>query len=315
MIQASPTFIISLALTAHRQAERFRQHHGQAHKAKQVYLNTLAVYAVKEYLDYMGIETDLEASSSWSPIQQALMDTATLQVVGCGSLECRPILPNTTHLEWPPETSNESFGIVAVQLDPSLRSATLLGFARPSPTNIPLDNLQSLEELVQILCSISLAPAIPTHLSQWWNAFTNDVWTTVDNALELLITSPQYAFDYRTTRSDSPIQLSELPIVSRMKQYQLYEEPQSQAIQLLIGLQAISDQEMNIYAQVKAAEPQEHLPSDLSMAILDDDGNQIMQAQSLGTEALQMNFSSSVGEQFQLQLTLKETCIIEKFVT
>jgi hypothetical protein len=51
-------FTVPLALEAHSRAEEFRRYQSNPGKAKQVYLNTLAVYAVHVYLQCRGFETD-----------------------------------------------------------------------------------------------------------------------------------------------------------------------------------------------------------------------------------------------------------------
>ena len=75
------TFTVPLALSAHARAEQFQRYQSKPDKAKQVYLNTLAVYAVNVYLECRGFETDLEQSASSDPVMQMLMDVADLVVV------------------------------------------------------------------------------------------------------------------------------------------------------------------------------------------------------------------------------------------
>lgn len=60
-------------------------------KALQVYLNTLAVCAVNNYLRIMDVPTDLTASDSWNPVLRLAADVADLWVIGLGRLECRPV--------------------------------------------------------------------------------------------------------------------------------------------------------------------------------------------------------------------------------
>ena len=121
-------FTVPLALEAHSRAEQFRRYQSNPDKAKQVYLNTLAVYAVNMYLQCRGFETDLETSDSWNPAMQMLLDTADLVVKNRGRLECRPVLPNAEVVCTPAEVWSERIGYVAVRLSESLREATLLGF-------------------------------------------------------------------------------------------------------------------------------------------------------------------------------------------
>ncbi len=149
------TFTTPLGLTAHTKAEEFRQHHFPPAKATQVYLNTLAVYAVAVYLKYRDFETDWEHSDSYDPIMQGLMNVADLVVLDYGNLECRPVLPTASVMEIPEEVWTERIGYVAVELNESLREAKLLGFVETATQKeLPLCQLRSLAEL-------------PAHISQF----------------------------------------------------------------------------------------------------------------------------------------------------
>lgn len=53
-IDESLTFTVNLALEAHAKAKQFRSHASNPQKAKQIYLNTLAVYAVNFLLTVSG---------------------------------------------------------------------------------------------------------------------------------------------------------------------------------------------------------------------------------------------------------------------
>ena len=115
-----------MSVEYHRLAQQFCRQQSDRTKAKQIYLNTLAVSAVKFYLRCMEIETNWEASLSYSPVFQSLMDVADLEIPFKGKLECRPILPQTNLLYIPPEVRCDAeggslcdhrIGYVAVQLD------------------------------------------------------------------------------------------------------------------------------------------------------------------------------------------------------
>ncbi|WP_299402936.1 DUF1822 family protein [Acaryochloris sp. IP29b_bin.148] len=324
MTQASSlTFTVALALTAHQYAETFRKLQANPAKAKQVYLNTLAVYAVREYLDYIEVDTNLEASQGWDPVQQTLVNTAALQITDYGALECRPILPEAIHLQCPAETPQDSIGAIAVQLDESLRSATLLGFVAPIPNQaVPLNQLQDLEQLGTYLKSLSVTPTLPayetvvTQLQTWWDADTDSgPWKVLSDLMKPFTPRPNYAFDFRESAHPLPDEITDSPVVNRIKQCCLGPAPHTQIFQLQMGIQQVSEEIYNIFAQVTAAEPHRHLPDHLHISVLDQSGTEIMHARSLGTEALQIRFSSVKDERFQLQLTLDNTTITETFIT
>lgn len=140
-------FTVPLGVEAHLLAERFRRHQSNPQKGKQVYVNTLAVYAVNFYLRCMGIETNWEASDSYDPMMQSFMDVADLEVPHLGRLECRPVLPGTQVIEIPPEVCCDRIAYVVVQMTESLKEATLLGFTETAATEtLGLEQLRSLAE-------------------------------------------------------------------------------------------------------------------------------------------------------------------------
>ena len=66
-------------------AREFCQQQKDPDKARQVYLNTLAVRSVNFYChDLLKIETELEKSQSWDKKTRFLMDVADLKVKGLG---------------------------------------------------------------------------------------------------------------------------------------------------------------------------------------------------------------------------------------
>ncbi len=79
-VSPSFTFIVPLSPSSHRLAEQFCQQHRDTQKARQVYLNTLAVSAVNFYLHCMGVETSWETSQSYDFVMQAAMDVADVEI-------------------------------------------------------------------------------------------------------------------------------------------------------------------------------------------------------------------------------------------
>jgi hypothetical protein len=194
------TFTVPLSFEAHSLAEQHRRQHTQPQKAKQVYLNTLAMYAVDSYCRCMGFETEWETSDSHSPLMQKFIDVADLNVKRLGKLvgklECRPVLPDAEVLEVPPEAWDDRIGYVAVQLNQSLKQAILLGFA-PSVAHqqgiIPLGELRSLADFPAYLSQFSqvreefpalsqqrqLSPQL-VNLHNWLEGIFEAGWQTID---------------------------------------------------------------------------------------------------------------------------------------
>lgn len=203
------TFAVSLTLEAHERAKDLARQQPTRYKAKQVYLNTLAVYAGRCYLQCCGLETGWEDCDSSNPIRQLLMDVADLEVKNLGGrLEFRPVLPDSEFVHIPSDVWDDRMGYVAVQLDQSLRQATLLGFTKTvSQEEVPLSELHSLEDLLDELhVNVQVddqADAQPINLSAWLykelkegKKLVEQGWQSLEELYEIL--NPQEpAFVYR----------------------------------------------------------------------------------------------------------------------
>lgn len=191
-----PGFDVPLIQEAHQIAEKFSVQQKGLSKAKQVYFNSLAVYAVRFYLKCMKIEAVWEASDSWDFLMQAFLDVADLVLPGIGKLECRPVLPEMQSVYIPADVSFERVGYIAVQIDHSLRTATLLGFLEtvPMEEKSSLNQLQPLEDLPAHLGKIrqaKLAKA-PERLSQWFENIFDVDWLSVPLLFSTLIANPAF---------------------------------------------------------------------------------------------------------------------------
>ena len=134
-----------------RIAQQFARDHGLPDIAERVRRNTLAVWVLHEFLEALGILTDLATSDSWNPAMQLTEDVADLVVPGVGRLECRPVEEAgvcTVPL------GVERIGYVAVALDEAAGEASLLGFVpEVALAQLGLDRLQPMDDF-------------PTHLHQ-----------------------------------------------------------------------------------------------------------------------------------------------------
>ena len=300
------TFTVPLALSACRQAEQFRRYQTTPGKAKQVYLNTLAVYAVNFYLQCRGFETDLESGDSWNPVMQTLMDVADLEIKS-GKLECRPVLPGTASVFVPAEVWSERLGYVAVLFDQSLRKATLLGFAPQVQTeNFPLHQLHTLEELPLYLSHQE--PSRSSQLSQWLENVFEAGW----QALEQLWVPPQPALNFRgippTQNRDA------LASITRGKVLQFGEHSEAEQVALLVEILPTADSEIDIFVKICSLSRHSYLPPHLQLMVLDETETTVMQAQARSTKAIQLQFSGQPGEHFSIKVTLDNISKSEPFV-
>ncbi|MEG3863032.1 DUF1822 family protein [Microcoleus sp. herbarium12] len=153
-IDSLPMPITQKAMQLARQFSAQQQH---PQKQEQVYLNTLAVLAVRDYLTILSIETDLTQCDSWNPVIRLFADAADLYVKGLGKIECRPIKNwHQNSSTQPPEicpvpveAMTERIGYIAVEIDEEENEARLLGFSASAEAGeLVLRQLHSLDDFL-----------------------------------------------------------------------------------------------------------------------------------------------------------------------
>ena len=332
------TLSVPLTLAAHQRAQLFYQRHHDPQKAKQVYLNTLAVEAVHTYLGWLGVESNLQASDSWDLVVQTLADVADLELPGQGKLECRPVLPEETTCYIPPETNAGRIGYLPVLFDAELETATLLGFIpsadiNPDTQEVSLSSLHSLEALLNRLEPKTSSSTEIAHLGQWLEGAITSSWQTIEALFD-----PQPVFSFRsldlpnsTTRMavrGKSLELS-LPIkgvskaagldkrsgntlspedLSAVTSYANYR------VALVVGITPSDALQSNIWVKLCPIDGSACLPEELEIRILDDQDVVVMEAQSRQTDMLQLNFRGMSNEQFAVEVALNGVSLIEKFV-
>lgn len=307
LLKAS-TFTVPLGTESHRLAQQFSQQHDRP-KAKQIYLNTLAVCAAKFYLNCMGIETDWSASFSWNPVWQNLMDTADLEIPNLGKLECRPVLPDTQVVRIPPEVWSERVGYVAVQLDSSLQEATLLGFTQTaSMEELPLTELRSLDKLITHLNAITQSQRTQqTNLSQWFENLFDAGW----QSLEALFSTDveRLSFGLR-----SNFQLSDRAIKGA-KMIDLGLQLGSQSVVLLIAIAPEVDEKVGILVHVHPGSGENYLLPKTKLILRSDSGVVLQEVQSRSQDNyIQLKrFRGNYGECFSIQVATSGVSVTETF--
>ena len=342
------TFQVLLSFEAHALAEQHRRQHTQPQKIKQVYLNTLARYAVDFYCRCMGLETELERSDSHHPFMQKFMDVADLNVKGLGKLECRPILPNTEVIEVPPEAWDNRIGYVAVQLNPSLKEAILLGFV-PSVAHkngiIPLSELRSLADFPAYLSEFSQVPepASPqlVNLHNWLEGIVEAGWQTIDELFATREVSLASAFRHRTLRFRGKTKQELIQILQTTQDEEtrwqaaesLWElDPNhaasgvrrvadlgfhlaGYAVALMVAVLPKRDRSMAILLRVYPLANQSHLPPGLQLMVLDQAGNTFSEVPTREQDNyIQFKFTADSGDLFSVKVALEEASITENFL-
>lgn len=308
------TITIPLTNEAHHQAKIFHSEQLNSPKAKQVYLNTLAVYAVNFYLTCLGIATNLAASDSWNSLTQTLTDTADLIVEGRGKLECRPVLPQQQFCYVPPEVQQERIGYVAVRLNHALTQATLMGFV---PTvageQICLENLRNLDDLLTHLdTSEQPNKARVTKLSQWLCGISDSGWQNVEDLwAQILPMEPVFSF---RSPSKETMKALESKILGAKRRRMLDFDVDGVTVLLCVGLVPETSWEMNILVEIYPLGGKPYLPENLQLEILDETGEVVMDAIAKSNHDLEFEFSGEPGENFSVKVTLGDISITEPFV-
>lgn len=314
---ASLTFTGPISLEVRRRAEQLCRQQTTSAKGFQVFLNTLSVSFVNSYLQCMGFETDLEASDSWNPVQQTLLDVADLELKNIGKLECRPVLEGTQVVYVPPEVESNRIGYLVVQISQSFREANLLGFVKKVSSDSlaiselqPLENLlEYLEELSQVklaeLASSFIAPRESlVNLKQWFENIFEVGWQEIEAVLG-------------TQPANLVLSLRSIPeaCLWRGKLIDLGIEHQSQSVVLVVALTPENEQKMGILVEVHPKRGQTYLPPHLQLMLLDNLGEAVMEAQARSANSyIQLQFSGSQGEHFSVKVTMGDVSVIENFV-
>lgn len=306
------SFTVRLGWEAEHTAKKFSQYQSNLQTAEQVYQNTLAVYAVNFYLQCLGIETSLEASESWNPVMQSLTDVADLEVKTLGKLECRPVSWNAEAVHIPADVWQERIGYVVVQLDESLREATLLGFfEKVTAEELPLSQLQPLEDLSDYMNQLKPQPVQKlVKLREWMN----DVFEVGWQSLEAILDPPRTALavNFRGSPANSRVSGNLHKGVHRGKLLDLGWE--DQLVALCVALNPVDDSELDISVEVSPIGNQRYLPEKLYLMVLDENGDTVMQAQARNTKMMQLQFSGETGERFGVKVALGNVSITEEFL-
>lgn len=293
---------LPIAQDSLRMAERFAAEQPTRDKADRVRRNTLAVCTVRDYLQLMGIQTNAAASDSWNSLVRLFSDVSDLELPGVGRLECRPIVKGDAICHIPPEVWADRLGYVVVELDEAAREAAIVGFTRAAVEQLPLNQLQPPETLLDAIAPL---PESLVNLSGWFQNQFEAGWEVVSL---LLPSSLSPAF--RNRPSDSP---QSSTAVRRGRILDLGIQAAERSLALLIEIQPEADQQA-ILLQVVPVDST-YLPPDVELTVLDETGAEYLQARSRQADNyIQLQFSGTVGELFSVRVVLNAASVTERFV-
>ncbi|NMG06694.1 DUF1822 family protein [Brasilonema sp. UFV-L1] len=293
------TFSVPLSVEAHAIAQEYSQGISNTVKRKQVYLNTLAVYAVENYLQCMGFATDWKESDSRNNLATKLMDVADLEVKGIGKLECRSVLPKAEVCAIPPEVWEDRVGYVAVQFNSSLKEATILGFTTQAAAEVSLSQLQSLEDFLLYLSELEVAKSPEEEdssslvkIGQWLDGFVDAGWQTIEN----LLNPQQLGLAFKSAVS-----------MTRGQKIDLGVHLDKLSVALVVKVASESQGEVDILTQVYPV-GQNVLPEGVKLSISDESGAIVLEVTSRDEDNwIQLEFSAELGEKFQIMVVYGES--------
>jgi hypothetical protein len=311
MIQTSNnfTFTVPLSFEAHSLAQECCKQLSDSNKAKQVYLNTLAVYAVNFYLRCLEFGTDAEHSDSRNPIYLRFMNVADLIVKRLGKLECRPVLPETEVCQIPPEVRAGRIGYVAVELNQSLKQATLLGFTPTAVATVPLEQLRSLAEFPEYLNRIrqvvSTQKAV-VNLRNWFENAFEESWQAFDAFLGIDRKS------LAAVRETTQLHMD----VKRAKLLDLGLQLGEQSVALAVAISQNDDKTIKVLVQVHPSCGQAYLPLNLRLSMLNDVNETLQEVRARDRDNyIQLKrFEGQIGDGFKIKVALNEISITEDFI-
>jgi len=290
-------FTIPLSFEAHSLAQQYSQKQSNPQKAKQVYLNTLAVYAVDFYLRCMEFETDWLASDSRDPLMLKLLDIADLDVKQIGKIECRPVLPNAQSCGIPPDVWEDRIGYVAVELSESLTAATLLGFTKTPATEISLENLQSVDDFLVYLNRLQQQQ--PVVLRNWLEEIFAEGWQAIEELLHPEQLEPAF-------RSRG------ITYIGRGQQIDLGMQRAEKSVALVVTLHSEEESELEIKVQVYPLGGETYLPQGLKLIVMDESKEAVAESRDCDN-FIQLEFSAELGEEFSVAVVLGEAKVTQHF--
>lgn len=317
-------YAISLPITSEirHAAEQFAVEQPTKDKARRVFLNTIAVAVVNNYLRMLDIQTDLARSDSWNPVMRLCKDTADLLIPGVGTLECRPVRNDATSCQIPLEVWELRFGYTVVRIDNALKEAQILGFTPQVTTEeLSLKNLKPLEALLDRLHQLreSTVERSFVDLGRWFYDIFETGWQTVESIFRRESLNPSFGF--RSTELSN--ELSELDReklsreesgVTRAKSIDLGVKFGDRNVVLLVRLVPEANNKVGVTIQIHPPSNELYLPETLKLKILEDSDTLFMEAQARSQDNyIQLQFSGESQEIFTVEIILNGITFSEQF--
>lgn len=327
------SFAIPLSITAHEIADSQRKKISNPESAKKIYLNALAVYAVRYYLESMGFEasySDAEKEAVESnPWMLNFIDLADLEVKNIGKIECRPVLPDAEYLEIPTEVRTDRVAYVAVQFNESLREARILGFTTqvfitPELARVHINQLQSVDNFLDYLTTKETETlkeleakkerekaGARVNLREWMKEVFTEGWQSVEEIFSQRDLSLRFARNFS---------------VMRCKKIDIGFDLNGASIALVIKLANSLDKdksdnksenraEIKIVVQVHPSPGTgNYLPAGLKLVVVDEKGVEVDSVISRhNSNLIEIPLTAELDEIFQVEMILGESKVVQEF--
>jgi hypothetical protein len=314
------TFTVNLKLAHRELAKQLSEEKLTRNKAKEFYYNILAVCAVKDYLEFLGYETDWNNSDFNHPVMTTFADVADLEIKNHGKLECRAVFSDE-NIQIPEDAWSNRIGYMFVYIDESLREAEILGFI-PSVEEtegvISLKKLRSLSDFPEYLSQKEQLVIVKQNvgesiqagivkLGKWLEETKEYMEKEWQNAEELLMRQPQN-LSYMTRNSSDAI--------NKVKLIDLKMNLASHSVMLLMTVTPQSEDKLKISARLCPVSEEKHLPLGIKLEILSelDKALKEVKAESRDYFIQLPEFTGESGDKFKLRITLSDASLTEEFI-
>lgn len=296
------TFTIYLSFEAHRMSKQQVEGIKHPEKTRQIYLNTLAIYATNFYLKCLHFDTDVSKSEHQDWLKRSLFDIADLEVKGVGRIECRPLLPNSHVMRIPVETWENRIAYLAVEIDEDLKAARILGFTKTPQEEISVNNLDSFDNFLDYLCELETQEIeIITNLGEWLKGIIDEGWQRVEQVLNPSQLELARAREFNISRGRKidllfPLKTVQVALITKLTA----ESETEEEIDLLVELHPVEEL---------------YLPEGIILGVEDNTGEIVLQAQARDQENwIQLAFSAEFAEEFNVVIILDDCQVKQAFI-
>jgi hypothetical protein len=296
-------------------------------KARQVWLNALAVGVMKNYFEMMNVPTDLRTSDSQNAWLCMAADIADLVLPGLGKIECRPVKAGQDSCYVPIESWVDRIGYVAVILDEAASRATIDGFLpNVGVENVPLKSFQPTEMLLKHIEYLS-QPSVVVQIGQWLDETVQVGW----QAVETLLMPQQLAYQFnarslpddqnRRIRSPEQSTLPPSDDLDAIKQAKVIHFNDADETSLMMKLALFpktendSSASQRVIISINPFIDEMPLPEGVHLELLSSDGTVVEEKTAQSSDwSIGFDINVDPGDRFDIRVSLDGAVVQEQFV-